>query len=179
MKILVASDIHGSKFYTEKLLQIFENDNYDKLILLGDIYYHGPRNSLTEEYNPMEVANILNKVKDKLIVIRGNCDAEVDQMISEFIFQEKQIIELNNKKIFLTHGHKYNPSNIPEEQFDILFYGHTHVNKIEKINEKLYINPGSISLPKGNTQNSYIEICDDILEIRDFNGNIINSVDLI
>ena len=107
MKFLVVSDIHGSGFYARKLDKIINNEEPDKIILLGDLYYHGPRNPLTQEYAPKEVADILNSHKDKILAVRGNCDAEVDQMISEFKLEENIIIEINQKKFFFTHSHKY------------------------------------------------------------------------
>ena len=98
MKYLVVSDIHGSYYYASKIIDIINNENIDKLILLGDLYYHGPRNSLPKDYNPMEVCKLLNNIKDKLIAIKGNCDAEVDEMISEFPFNQNYEIIINDKR---------------------------------------------------------------------------------
>ena len=99
MKVLVVSDIHGSSYYAEKIKEIEERENPEKVIVLGDLYYHGPRNDLTKEYSPMKVSEILNSMKDKLLVLRGNCDAEVDEMISEFNLEDHILMEINNKKI--------------------------------------------------------------------------------
>ena len=121
MKLLVISDIHGSLHYASQIPLIWERENPDKLVLLGDLYYHGPRNPLTEEYKPMKVAEILNEFKDSLIAIRGNCDAEVDQMISDFPLQDYVKEEINGKIIYFTHGHHYNLDHLPEEKIDNLW----------------------------------------------------------
>ena len=122
MKIIVISDIHGSLYYIRKIKDIIDRSNVDKIILLGDLYYHGPRNPLTEEYNPQEVANVLNNYKDKILCIRGNCDAQVDEMISDFRFSDNIRLEINKKRFFFTHGHKYNENNLPEN-IDVIVYG--------------------------------------------------------
>ena len=157
MKLLIVSDIHGSGYYANKLLEIVEKENPDKIVLLGDLYYHGPRNPLTEKYGPMEVANILNSLKDKILAIKGNCDAEVDEMISEFPLQENIQMKANGYNLFFTHGHKYNMDNLPPIgiDIDIMFYGHFHVNFIEEKDGIIFVNPGSISLPKQNTEHGY------------------------
>ena len=108
MKLLIFSDIHGSSYYANKLKEIVSIENPDKIVLLGDLYYHGPRNNLSQEYAPMEVAKVLNELKDKLMVVRGNCDAEVDEMISEFKFEDHIFDTINGKRVYFTHGHKYN-----------------------------------------------------------------------
>ena len=118
MKVLVVSDIHGSGYYADKLKEIIKREKPEKIVVLGDLYYHGPRNPLTEEYDPKKVAKVLNSVKDKLEVVRGNCDAEVDQMISEFEIKENILEKINGKNIFFTHGHKSNIDNLPPEDFD-------------------------------------------------------------
>ena len=178
MKILVISDIHGSTYYANKINEIYDKENPDKIILLGDLYYHGPRNPLTKEYNPMEVAKILNSFKDKLICVKGNCDAEVDEMISEFEFNEVVKLEISGKQFFFTHGHKYNINNIPEN-VDVLVYGHLHTGFIKKQNNVLCINSGSISLPKNNTPNSYLIINNSEIILKDVEENIIDSVKYI
>ena len=160
MKYLIASDLHGSNHWAEKLLNVFENGDFDKLILLGDLFYHGPRNPLPDGYAPMKLAEALNKIKDKLVVVRGNCDAEVDQMISEFELQDKLVLELFGKKVFVSHGQKYNPDNLPEEEFDIMLYGHFHVPTITEKDNKLFVNVGSVSLPKNDSVHSYAVLDD-------------------
>ena len=155
MKFVIASDLHGSWAWTEKLLKKFKEEKADKLVLLGDLYYHGPRNPLPDEYAPMKVAEALNLMKEDLIVVQGNCDAEVDQMISEFEFQQSVILDMFDKKIFISHGHKFNPDNLPDEDFDVMFFGHFHVPEITEKEKKLFVNVGSVSLPKNNSVHSY------------------------
>ena len=174
MKYLVVSDIHGSSFYANKIKEIYERENPDKLIFLGDLYYHGPRNPLTREYNPMEVASIFNSLKDKILCVRGNCDAEVDQMISEFPIQDNVELVINNKKFFFTHGHKYNIDNMPEG-IDVLVYGHFHTGFIKEKDGVIVVNAGSISLPKDNTANSYLTVDDKEIILLDIDGNAIDK----
>ena len=174
MKYLVVSDIHGSNYYANKINEIYKEEKVDKIILLGDLYYHGPRNQLTEEYNPMEVAKILNNLKEKILCIKGNCDAEVDEMISEFEFNDNIELNINGKKFFFTHGHKYNIDNIPEN-IDVLVYGHFHTGFIKEKDGITCVNSGSISLPKNNTKNSYLIIDDNKIILKDVEGNIIEE----
>ena len=171
MKILIASDLHGSAFYAEKLLERYFNESAEKLILLGDIYNHGPRNQLPKDYNPMLVAQLLNGVKDKLLVVKGNCDSEVDNMISEFSFANDLVILSGKKSVFLTHGHVYNKDNMPKTNFDAIIYGHFHTGFIEKIEKTVVANTGSLSLPKNNTKNSYILLENDEIVLKDIDGN--------
>ena len=178
MKILVFSDIHGSAFYTQKMLEILKNENADKLVLLGDIYNHGPRNNLPKDYNPLEVSNLLNSIKDKLIVVKGNCDSQVDTMISEFDFIENCIITSGEKLVFFTHGHIYNKDNLPKIKVDCICYGHFHTGFIEEQNGVIIANAGSISLPKNNMAHSYLVLCDGCLILKDENGEIIKQISL-
>ena len=174
MKYLVASDIHGSLFYAKKIIDKFKDEQADKIILLGDLYYHGPRNPLPNEYNPMEVSKLLNSMKDDLLVIKGNCDAEVDEMISEFKFSENIKLEIGTKKFHFTHGHKYNINNIPED-CDVLIYGHFHAGFITVEDGIICVNAGSVSLPKNDTKNSFLVITDEYIELKDFDGNIVDK----
>ena len=178
MKVLVISDIHGSAYYAKKIKEIVEKENPDKIILLGDLYYHGPRNDLSQEYNPMEVAEILNSLKDKLLVVKGNCDAEVDEMISDFKFEEYLLLDINGKKIYFNHGHKYNIENIPYEDFEILIYGHIHQGFIQEKEGYLFANPGSISLPKCGTEHSYLIIEEDKLILKDVEGIVLQEYNI-
>lgn len=178
MKLLVVSDIHGSGYYAKKIKEIYEKEQPDKLILLGDLYYHGPRNPLTEGYNPGEVASILNSLKDNIKCIKGNCDAEVDEMISEFPLEDYIVMDVNGYKIFFTHGHKYNIDKLPKEDFDILVYGHFHTGFIKEKDGKLFINSGSITLPKDNTEHSYLIIDEDRIVLKNVDGEIIEQRDL-
>lgn len=174
MKYLIASDIHGSVFYLKKLFKMIEIEKPNKIVLLGDLYYHGPRNPLTKDYNPKEVANLLNSIKNKIICVKGNCDAEVDQMISEFKILSNKKIKFCNKYIMFTHGHKFNIEN-PNKQADILFFGHFHTGYIKENNNKIFINVGSISLPKNNTPNSYATLDEIGINLKTLDGKIINS----
>ena len=146
--------------------------------MLGDLYYHGPRNNLTQEYSPMEVAKTLNSLKDKIMAVRGNCDAEVDEMISEFKLEDHILTNINNKKVYFTHGHRYNIEKIPYDDFEIMIYGHLHIGFIEEKEGYLFANPGSISLPKGGSQNSYLIFDENKLILKDIDGNILQQYEI-
>ena len=157
MKLMIASDIHGSEFWCRKLLEAFENEKADRILLLGDILYHGPRNDLPLGYAPKKVIELLNAIKDKIFCVRGNCDTEVDQMVLEFpILADYAVIPLEDRLIYATHGHNYNEAKLPPLQNgDILLHGHTHVQVIREHENYTYINPGSVSIPKENTGHGY------------------------
>ena len=175
MKFLIASDVHGSNFYLKKLIERFKAEGADKLILLGDIYNHGPRNPLPEEYEPMTVSEQLNGIKDKLIVIKGNCDSQVDTMISEFSFIENAVVVSGEKTFFLTHGHVYNKDNMPKSKFDAIVYGHFHTGFIEEKDGVTVANAGSLSLPKNNTSSSYLLLDEGKLTLKDINQAVIKE----
>ena len=175
MKILIISDIHGSSYYAEKIKEIEQKENPDQIILLGDLYYHGPRNDLTQEYNPMKVAGILNDFGERVRTVRGNCDAEVDEMISYFKFDDHLEMQVNGKNVFFTHGHFYNMENIPNKEIDIMFYGHYHTGFIEQQNGIIFANPGSISLPKNNTEHSYIIFDENKIILKNIDGKVIQE----
>lgn len=158
MKWLIASDIHGSAYYCQKLIEAYKTENADKLLLLGDLLYHGPRNDLPKEYNPKQVLKMLNDIKSEILCVKGNCDGDVDQMVLEFpILAEYAIISIDKNIIFATHGHKINVEHPPAlKNGDILLYGHTHIPKCEKYDEFTYLNPGSVSIPKENSAHSYM-----------------------
>lgn len=174
MKYLVISDIHGSGYYANKIKEIYERENPEKIILLGDLYYHGPRNQLSQEYDPMKVSEILNSYKDIIRCTRGNCDAEVDEMISEFKFEEQIELTISNKKFLFQHGQVYNIDYLPKG-IDVLVYGHFHTGYIKEKDGVLCVNAGSISLPKNGTTNSYLIIDDESIYLKDIEGNIIDS----
>ncbi len=180
MKLMFASDLHGSLFFCEKLLDAYKNENAEKLILLGDLLYHGPRNNLSKNYDTIKVAEKLNAIKNNLLCVRGNCDAQVDQMVLNFpIMSDYSIIYLEKRLIFLTHGHIYNRNNLPPiNKNDIMIQGHTHVPIIENINGIILMNPGSVSLPKQNSPHSFMIYEDTEFKIKDFDGNIINRYKL-
>jgi len=178
MKLMFASDIHGSGFYAEKLKEIYYKNKMDKLILLGDLLYHGPRNDLSVEYNPKKVIDILNDMKQEIICVRGNCDSEVDQMVLEFpITADYSTILIENKTLFITHGHIYNKDNLPKIKDNyILIHGHTHIPTIDIEENFIYINPGSITFPKQGNPHTYMVYEDKEFKILDLNGNILNSL---
>jgi putative phosphoesterase len=176
MKFLIASDIHGSAYYTKEVLRLLESEKADKLILLGDIYNHGPRNVLPKDYAPMQVAELLNGIKQKLMVIKGNCDSQVDTMISEFDFLPNAVLLSGDKSIFLTHGHEYNKDQKPKTKFDCVVYGHFHTGFIKQIEDTCFVNAGSTSLPKEQTPNSYLIIEDGKIYLKDLQGNVIDSI---
>ena len=150
MKIMIASDIHGSQKYAQKLIAEYRKSGAKKLVLLGDLLYHGPRNDLSTGYNPKEVIKLLNSVKEELLCVRGNCDTEVDQMVLEFpIMADYAVMADGERLIYFTHGHKYGAAYFPNvKEGDIIVQGHTHIPMNEVRNGILCINPGSVSLPK-------------------------------
>lgn len=158
MKLMFASDIHGAADCCEKMLKRFDEEGAEKLFLLGDILYHGPRNDLPEDYAPKRVITMLNERKNQLLCVRGNCDTEVDQMVLEFpIMAEYALLYLDGRTVFLTHGHKFNTDNPPLlNDGDILLHGHTHIQTIDESRGYTYINPGSVSLPKNGLPKSYL-----------------------
>lgn len=180
MKYMFASDIHGSAYYCRKMLDAFDNASAEYLILLGDILYHGPRNDLPLEYAPKEVIAMLNRYKNKIFAVRGNCEAEVDQMVLEFpVMADYAVFVLNGKTFYATHGHIYNKDNMPPlQQGDILIHGHTHILTAEKSDDIVILNPGSVSIPKGGNENTYAILEDTEFVIYDFEGNIIKEISL-
>ena len=174
MKLMIASDIHGSAFYCKKLLEAFKRENAERLILLGDVLYHGPRNDLPEGYAPKQVIEMLNEEKENIMCVRGNCDTEVDQMVLEFpVLADYAIMDINGVLVYMTHGHVYNCNNLPPlKKGDILLNGHTHVPKCEPYKDILYMNPGSVSIPKENSQHSYMIVDGDNFEWKNLEGEI-------
>lgn len=158
MKLMFASDIHGCAPSCELMLKRFDEEKSEKLFILGDILYHGPRNDLPDGYEPKKVIEMLNNRKAALLCVRGNCDTEVDQMVLDFpIMAEYALLYLDGRQVFITHGHKFNTSNPPQlNKGDILLHGHTHVQIFDDSNGYIYMNPGSVSLPKENRKKSYM-----------------------
>lgn len=154
MKLIIASDIHGSAHYCRKLIKVINEEKPDKVVLLGDILYHGPRNDLPGGYSPKEVITMLNEISDKIICVRGNCDTEVDQMVLDFdVLSDSAVIYDGETEMFFTHGHKYSPDNPPKiKDGAFLVGGHTHVAGRRDMGFFTYINPGSVSIPKGGTE---------------------------
>ena len=159
MKLLIASDIHGDINSANAVANAYRESGADRLVLLGDLLYHGPRNDLPAGYAPKKVIELLNNLKNEILAVRGNCDTEVDQMVLDFpILADYAFIECNGVRMFVTHGHKFNTQNPPPlKTGDILLHGHTHVSGVTPFgNGNLYINPGSVSIPKENTPKGYI-----------------------
>lgn len=180
MKLLICSDIHGDIECINKILEIFNSDGYERLVILGDILYHGPRNDLPPHYAPKEVIGVLNGIADRIIAVRGNCDTEVDQMVLDFpVLADYAVLFLDGISVYLTHGHKYSPSNsLPLRQGDVMLYGHTHVLKIEQQGKNVFINPGSITIPKENNPQSYMRYEDGEFTIFDLSGNKLRQISL-
>ena len=158
-KFMIASDIHGDANTAMLLVEEYKKSGAERLVLLGDILYHGPRNDLPSGYAPKKVIEILNGIKEDILAVRGNCDTEVDQMVLDFpILADYAYIFADGLRIFATHGHNYNTDKLPPlKKGDILLHGHTHIPVAEPFgNENFYINPGSVSIPKMNSEKSYI-----------------------
>lgn len=173
MKYVIASDLHGSALWCEKLLQAFEQEHGDRLILLGDLLYHGPRNDLPEGHAPKEVIRLLSPMASRILCVRGNCDTEVDQMVLPFpVLADYGLLSYENRLIYLTHGHHYNENALPPlVAGDVLLYGHTHVPICHERNGILCLNPGSVSLPKENSPHSYMTLDSGLFLWKDMDGN--------
>lgn len=177
MKYFFMSDIHGSLSGLEAALACFEQEQADQLIILGDVLYHGPRNPLPEAYNPAAVAKLLNQYKDRITAVRGNCDSEVDQMLIEYPMMETySMLVLNDRRMFLTHGHHYDPDTLPPLRAgDIFSFGHTHLPMAEKRGDLYLFNPGSVALPKENNPKSYGLFDGVTLMVKSLDGTLIRS----
>ena len=180
MKYMFASDIHGSAYYCRKMLEAYREEKAERLVLLGDLLYHGPRNDLPKEYAPKEVIAMLNGMKNEIYAVRGNCEAEVDQMVLEFpVMADYCILALGDRTFYATHGHVYNTDNLPPmREGDILIHGHTHVLKAEYMNGYIWLNPGSVSLPKEGNPHTYGVLEDHLFAVKDFAGNVVKSIQL-
>ena len=178
MKLMIVSDIHGSAYYCRKMLEAYEKEKADKLLILGDILYHGPRNDLPKEYDPKAVIQMLNERKEELLCVRGNCDCDVDQMVLEFpILAEYAIFYMGNRMIFATHGHKINKENLPMlKAGDILLNGHFHVPACERIGDYIYMNPGSVSIPKEESEHSYMVVEENVYTWKNLDGHCYRTV---
>ncbi|MBO5653268.1 MAG: phosphodiesterase [Clostridia bacterium] len=168
MKFLIASDLHGSASACQKLLAAFAREGADRLILLGDILYHGPRNDLPDAYAPKEVIALLSPLADRILAVRGNCDTEVDQMVLPFpILADYAVLPVGERLMYLTHGHKYGEATPPPmAKGDILLQGHTHVAGIKEKEGFTLLNPGSLSIPKENTPRGYVLLEDGLFSFR-------------
>lgn len=176
MKWMIASDLHGSAYYCRKMLEAFEREGADRLFLLGDLLYHGPRNDLPREYAPKEVIPLLNEKKEKLLCVRGNCDAEVDQMVLEFpVLADYAVFPVGQRLIYATHGHIYHVKNLPPlAPGDVLLHGHTHVPAWTEFGQgNLYLNPGSVSIPKENSPHSYMTLEGDTMQWKELESSAV------
>ena len=178
MKYMFASDIHGSAYYCRKMLKAYEDEGASRLILLGDILYHGPRNDLPKEYAPKEVIQLLNEKKDHIYNVRGNYDAEVDQMVLDFpVLADYALLELDGKTFYASHGHIYNEGNLPPlKEGDIFIHGHTHVLRAEKKEHYTILNPGSVSIPKEGNPPTYAILENGVFTIKTFDQEIIKEL---
>ena len=175
MKLMIASDIHGSSSFCKEMLAAFDREQADKLLLLGDILYHGPRNDLPKDYAPKTVISLLNERKEKLLCVRGNCDTEVDQMVLQFpIMADYAIFYAGNRMIYATHGHNFNRESLPPMQSsDILLHGHTHIPAWESFGgHNLYLNPGSVSIPKEGSAHGYMILLENEVLWKDLSGGV-------
>ena len=178
MVLLVASDIHGSAYYCRKLLEARKREGETRMLLLGDILYHGPRNDLPREYAPKEVIALLNPLKDQIYCVRGNCEAEVDQMVLDFpLLADYCLLPAGQHMIFCTHGHVYNEEHLPPmQEGDSLLYGHTHVPRAERVGSYWMLNPGSVSIPKGGSLPGYAMLEDGVFTLKNLEGSVLKRV---
>ena len=161
MKWMIASDLHGSYYYAQQMRAAFEREHADRLLLLGDLLYHGPRNDLPRDYAPKQVMPLLNDLRTKLLCVRGNCDAEVDQMVLDFpVLADYAVLPVGSRLMYITHGHVFNLKHLPPlAPGDILLHGHTHVPAWTAFGtDNFYLNPGSLSLPKENSAHGYMTL---------------------
>lgn len=174
MKLMIASDLHGSAYYTEKLLNAFEKEGAERLLLLGDILYHGPRNDLPEGYAPKKVIELLDPLDHKILCVRGNCEAEVDQMVLGFpCLADYCILCDGNVTIYATHGHVFSEDQPPKlQKGDILLTGHTHIPACVEKDGYWYLNPGSVSIPKNGSWHGYMVYENGTFIWKDLDGNI-------
>ena len=176
MKWMIASDLHGSAYYCRKMLEAFEREEAYRLLLLGYLLYHGPRNDLPREYAPKEVIPLLNGKREKLLCVRGNCDAEVDQMVLEFpVLADYAVLPVGRRLIYATHGHIYHVKNLPPlAPGDVLLHGHTHVPAWTEFGQgNLYLNPGSVSIPKENSPNSYMTLEGNTMQWKELESSAV------
>ena len=176
MKWMIASDLHGSAKYCRQMVEAFEREGADRLLLLGDLLYHGPRNDLPREYAPKEVIPLLNGKKEVLLCVRGNCDAEVDQMVLEFpVLADYAVLPVGQRLIYATHGHIYHVKNLPPlAPGDVLLHGHTHVPAWTEFGQgNLYLNPGSVSIPKEDSPHSYMTLEENTMQWKELESSAV------
>ena len=174
MKLIIASDIHGSAYWCGKLMELIEKENPDRILLLGDLLYHGPRNDLPRDYAPKKVIPMLASLQDRILAVRGNCEAEVDQMMLEFpVMADYCILCAGERLIYATHGHIHNKNAMPPMRpGDILLHGHTHIPACEVSDTCIYLNPGSVSIPKEGSWHGYLLMTENEFIWKDLEGEI-------
>ena len=180
MKLLICSDIHGDFDAAVATFEAFKKEGCDRILMLGDILYHGPRNDLPEEYAPKEVISLLNEKKDLFFCVRGNCDTEVDQMVLDFpILADYALLSLGKRTLFATHGHHFNASHLPNlKEGDILLHGHTHIPIWEE-HEGIYVlNPGSATIPKAGSERGYMILEENTFRWKTLDGKEYHSLTL-
>ncbi len=176
MKLLICSDIHGDLDSAEKIFEALEREGAEKMLILGDLLYHGPRNDLPPTYAPKEVIKLLNANRDRLMTVRGNCDAEVDQMVLDFpILADCIYLSVDGLSVLATHGHHHNTATPPPmRRGEILLHGHTHVLKCEEFGDgNFYLNPGSVALPKEGNPRSYMVYENRTFTVKELDGKVI------
>ena len=180
MKYMFASDIHGSAYYCRKMLEAYQKEQAQRLILLGDLLYHGPRNDLPRDYQPKEVIALLNANKNEIYNVRGNCDAEVDQMVLDFpVLADYALLEVEGRTIYASHGHVYHEDHLlPLKKGDVFIHGHTHLPRAEKREDYILLNPGSIAIPKGGNIQSYGILENGVFTIKGFSEEILLTLKL-
>lgn len=177
MKYLFASDLHGSAYYCRMLMEAYKKEKADRLVLLGDLLYHGPRNDLPKEYAPKEVIAMLNEMKDQIYCVRGNCEAEVDQMVLAFpVMADYGFLDVNGRGIYMSHGHVYNEDHLPPlKKGDVFVHGHTHVLQAKEVDGIHIWNPGSVSIPKEGNPPTYGILENNVFVIKTFEEEIIKE----
>ena len=180
MKWLIASDIHGSAQWCRRLLEAWDSEQADRLLLLGDVLYHGPRNDLPDQYAPKEVMAMLNARRERILCVRGNCEAEVDQMVLDFpVLADYAVLWEGSRLIYCTHGHVYNTGKLPPLQDgDVLLHGHTHIPAWEDHGTYRYLNPGSVAIPKEGSWHGYMTLENGRFLWKDFDGAIHHELTL-
>ena len=180
MKWLIASDIHGSAQWCRRLLEAWDNEQAGRLLLLGDVLYHGPRNDLPDQYAPKEVIAMLNARRERILCVRGNCEAEVDQMVLDFpVLADYAVLWEGSRLIYCTHGHVYNTGKLPPLQAgDVLLHGHTHIPAWEDHGAFHYLNPGSVAIPKEGSWHGYMTLENGRFLWKDFDGAIRHELTL-
>mgnify|MGYP001147536832 CR=1 FL=1 len=180
MKLMFASDIHGSRSACEAVLAAYKAEGAERLVLLGDLLYHGPRNNLPDAYDPKGVIALLNGVKNELLCVRGNCDAEVDQMVLPFpVLADYCLLESAGHLIYATHGHHFNEDHLPPlHPGDVLLHGHTHIPR-HTLRDGVYVlNPGSVSIPKAGSWHGYMTLEDGVFTWKTLSGDVRDTLRL-